>query len=274
MDFNRDINAYPEHRELKQQVDQLRGELISLILERDALILVECKDIETAYMLEVGQLEYEAYKLQSEVLRAQRKIEIIEDYKEKEKPIDLKSIERYLNREFDMYEEQLEAQENTIEEALERHERAPVSEEKSHRLNEIYLMILEELHPDVNPEISASELAFYSNARAAYEQADLDRLEIIYNMIDEVEVTENRIEGMAVLVREAQRLSEFVEDIKLEIEKIKTEYPYNMKHFVQDNEAVMQKKASLTATMNQFEDARIRYKAIIRDMLEKIEESK
>ena len=79
---------------------------------------------------------------------------------------------------------------------------------------------------------------------------------------------------MAVLVREAQRLSEFVEDIKLEIEKIKTEYPYNMKHFVQDNEAVMQKKASLTATMNQFEDARIRYKAIIRDMLEKIEESK
>lgn len=274
MDFNRDINAYPEHRELKQQVDQLRGELISLILERDALILVECKDIETAYMLEVGQLEYEAYKLQSEVLRAQRKIEIIEDYKEKEKPIDLKSIERYLNREFDMYEEQLEAQENTIEEALERHERAPVSEEKSHRLNEIYLMILEELHPDVNPEISASELAFYSNARAAYEQADLDRLEIIYNMIDEVEVTENRIDGMAVLVREAQRLSEFVEDIKLEIEKIKTEYPYNMKHFVQDNEAVMQKKASLTATMNQFEDARIRYKAIIRDMLEKIEESK
>lgn len=272
MNLNSGVNSFPEYENLKQRVDYLRALLTGLILERDALVLVECKNIETSYMLEVGQLEYEAYKLQSAVLRAQRKIEIIEDYIKDDKAIELKAIDKKLNREFDMYDEQLEAQMNTIEAALERQERASVSEEKAQRMNEIYQMILEKLHPDLNPEISASELAFFSNARAAYEQADLNRLEVISRMVSEIEVVEKAEDGMAVLVREEQRLQELVEDVKLEIEKIKTEYPYSMKHFVQDKAAVEEKKADLRAAMSQFEDAHIRYKAIIRDRLEKIEE--
>lgn len=272
MNLNSGVNSFPEYENLKQRVDYLRALLTGLILERDALVLVECKNIETSYMLEVGQLEYEAYKLQSAVLRAQRKIEIIEDYIKDDKASELKAIDKKLNRESDMYDEQLEAQMNTIEAALERQERASVSEEKAQRMNEIYQMILEKLHPDLNPEISASELAFFSNARAAYEQADLNRLEVISRMVSEIEVVEKAEDGMAVLVREEQRLQELVEDVKLEIEKIKTEYPYSMKHFVQDKTAVEEKKADLRAAMSQFEDAHIRYKAIIRDRLEKIEE--
>lgn len=268
MNLNSGVNSFPEHENLKQHVEHLRALLSALLLKRDALVLVDCKKIETSYMLEVGQLEYEAYKLQSEVLRAQRKIEMIEDYKKREKAIDLKSIDRHLNREFDMYEEQLEAQMDTIDEALERQDRAPVSEEKSKQLNDMYRKILMALHPDLNPGISASELAFFNNARAAYEQADLDRLEIIDNMLGE-DVVENTLESMAVLVREEERLTSLIQELQFEIEKIKTEYPYIMNKFVQDEEEVFRKKEALRATMAQFEDARIRYKAIIRDLLEK-----
>lgn len=271
MNLNSGVNSFPEHENLKQHVEHLRALLTALLLERDTLVLVDCKEIEASYMLEVGQLEYEAYKLQSEVLRAKRKIEIIEDYKKKGKTIVLKSIDRHLNREFDMYEEQLEAQMDTIDEALEREERVPVSEETSKQLSDMYRKILMVLHPDLNPEISASELAFFNNARAAYEQADLDRLEIIDNMLDE-EVGETALETMAVLVREEERLTSLINDLKFEIEKVKTEYPYSMKNFVQDDEEVFRKKEALRATMAQFEDARIRYKAIIRDLLEKNED--
>lgn len=273
MDLDSNISSFPEYEKLKQQVEHLRAELITLLLERDRLVLVECKKIESLYMLEVGQLEYEAYKLQSDVLRAQRKLEIIEDLKERKKEINQKSIDRQLNREFDMYQEQLDAQMETIEDALEWQERPPVSEEKHKQLNDVYLMILKTLHPDLNPGISESELAFFNNARAAYERADLDRLQVISRMVQEEDATDNNLDSMAVLVRDESRLVALVEDLKIEIEKIKTEYPYSMKNFVRDNEALAQKKEELRTTMTQFEDARIRYQAIIRDRLEKIEEA-
>lgn len=40
-------------------------------------MLVECKNIETAYMLALGNLEYKAYELQCAVLRLKRKAELI-----------------------------------------------------------------------------------------------------------------------------------------------------------------------------------------------------
>ena len=46
---------------LKSEVERLRTELSMLVLERDELLFVECKNIETVYMLAIGVLEYKAY---------------------------------------------------------------------------------------------------------------------------------------------------------------------------------------------------------------------
>ncbi len=41
-----EIIYYPDHEKLKAEVDKLRTELSMLVLERDELLLVECKNIE------------------------------------------------------------------------------------------------------------------------------------------------------------------------------------------------------------------------------------
>lgn len=52
------IINYPDYEKLKAEVEKLRTELSMLVLEKDELRLVECRNIEMLYMLAVGGLEY------------------------------------------------------------------------------------------------------------------------------------------------------------------------------------------------------------------------
>ena len=52
------IIVFPEFTTLQAEVEELRTEISRLLLERDELRLVICKNIETAYMLALGSLEY------------------------------------------------------------------------------------------------------------------------------------------------------------------------------------------------------------------------
>ena len=55
------IILFPDYQELKEKVERMRTELSMLLLERDELEFVICKNIETAYFLKLGAIEYKAY---------------------------------------------------------------------------------------------------------------------------------------------------------------------------------------------------------------------
>ena len=52
----------PEFEELKNETEKLRTELSMLMLERDELCVVECKNIEITYMLKLGLLSIKFLK--------------------------------------------------------------------------------------------------------------------------------------------------------------------------------------------------------------------
>jgi len=58
------ILLFPDFQKLKEEVEKLRIELSMLVLERDELRLVECKNIEMIYMLELDKLEYKVFEAQ------------------------------------------------------------------------------------------------------------------------------------------------------------------------------------------------------------------
>lgn len=88
-DKHRDQNTnctvvpFPEFAALKAEVEKLRVEISMFLLERDELRFVICKNIETAYMLALGSLEYKAFELtvmccvskEKLILSKQRKID-------------------------------------------------------------------------------------------------------------------------------------------------------------------------------------------------------
>ena len=62
------IIIFPEIENLQKEIERLRTELSMLLLERDELKYVQCKNIETAYMLALGSLEYKAYERINQLL--------------------------------------------------------------------------------------------------------------------------------------------------------------------------------------------------------------
>ena len=72
------VIVFPDFEKLKSEVEKKRTELSMLLLERDELQFVICKNIETEYMLKLGSIEYKAYEAQCAALRLKRKIDLIQ----------------------------------------------------------------------------------------------------------------------------------------------------------------------------------------------------
>ena len=63
------IILFPDFQKLKENAERMRTELSMLLLERDELQFVICKNIEAAYYLKLGALEHKAYEAQCAALR-------------------------------------------------------------------------------------------------------------------------------------------------------------------------------------------------------------
>lgn len=97
---NSTIIPFPDFQKLKEEIEKLRTELSMLVLERDELRFVICKNIEMEYMLKVGGLEYQAYEAECAFLRLKRKVELIQAKKNRQEKVILSAIEDALDQEF------------------------------------------------------------------------------------------------------------------------------------------------------------------------------
>ncbi|MFV0558871.1 MAG: hypothetical protein ACK5MW_09610 [Enterococcus sp.] len=104
------IIPFPELVTLKEEIEKLHTELSMLLLERDELKYVECKNIEMQYMLTLGSLEYKAFELHCATLRLKRKIERIQAKKNRQEKVSVSAIEKLLDDEFAEYQEKLNEQ--------------------------------------------------------------------------------------------------------------------------------------------------------------------
>ena len=71
----------------------------------------------------------------------------------------------------------------------------------------------------------------------------------------------------AQLSGERNRLSALLEQVREEIEKIKSEYPYTMKEFLDDPAKLEHRRQELTDILEQYQERIAVYKAKIEEML-------
>lgn len=261
------IIVFPEFVTLKAEVEKLRTEISMLLLERDELRLVICKNIETAYMLALGSLEYKAFELHCEFLRLKRKIDIIQAKKNRQEKIVISAIEKILDEEFEEYQQQLDEQINKMNKALDHSKGRPLTEEETKEVKKTYRNIVKALHPDLHPDITPAQIQLFQNAVQAYENGDLNSLRIICEMVAEPVIPEKSENGLTILAKEKERLSKTIELIREQIIEIKSEYPYTMKELVDDPEQIAKKKAELEDTINELKEAYDIYATRLNEML-------
>ena len=178
---------FSDFEQLKNEVEKLRTELSMLMLERDSLVFVEAKNLEMRYMLELGAVEYRAYEAQCTVLRLKRKIELIQTRKNRQEKIVLPEIDRILDQEFMEYQKALNEKIDEMNAAIERSRLPVLSQEESRELKKLYRKIVKILHPDLNPDLTEAQKELFYHSVAAYENGDLQTLQVISEMLSDPE---------------------------------------------------------------------------------------
>lgn len=267
MDENYTVILFPEFVTLKAEVEKLRTEISMLLLERDELRLVVCKNIETAYMLSLGSIEYKAYELHCELLRLKRKIDLVQAKKNRQEKVVLSAIEEQLDEEFAEYQRQLDEQINKMNKALDHSKGRVLTDEETKEIKKTYRNIVKALHPDLHPDITPAQIQLFQNAVQAYENGDLNSLRIISEMVAEPVIPEQSENGLTILAKEKERLTRTLELIREQISEIKATYPYTMKDLVEDPEKIAEKKKELEDTINELKVAYDLYAARLKEML-------
>ena len=238
-----------------------------LLLERDELKYVECKNIEMQYMLTLGSLEYKAFELNCMMLRLKRKIELIQAKKNRQEKVSVYAIDKLLDEEFAKYQEKLNEQIDKMNAALERGKGEFLTAEETKELKTLYRKVIKALHPDIHHDISEAQIKLFQNAVDAYENGDLNVLRIIKEMVVEPVLPDSSEKGLAVFMKEKKRLLKMLELVKEQITAIKEDYPYNLKPIVQSEKLTAEKKTSLEETVLKFQEIIENYKKRIKEML-------
>ena len=261
------VIVFPDFEKLKNEVERMRAELSMLLLERDELQFVICKNIETEYMLKLGSIEYKAYEAQCAALRLKRKIELIQAKKNRQEKVIISAIEETLDTEFAEYQKQLNEQIDKMNDALKRSKAEVLSDEDNKKLKKLYRKIVKALHPDINPDVSEAQVQLFDNAVSAYKNGDLGTLRIIGEMVGNSPLPEQHKDALTQLNEEKERLQNLLKAIRDSIEQIKSEYPYTMKEIIEDEEQTEQKKKELENILSQYNELISIYKAKIKEMI-------
>ena len=139
--------------------------------------------------------------------------------------------------------------------------------EENKELKKLYRKIVKALHPDINPDVSETQVNLFDNAVQAYKSGDLNTLRIIGEMVGNSPLPEQHKDALTQLNEEKERLQNLLKTIRDSIEQIKSEYPYTMKEIIEDEEQIEQKKRELENVLSQYNELISIYKAKIEEMI-------
>ena len=260
-----EIINFPDMKNIEQEIEKLRTELSMLVIEYDTLRFTDGPNIETAYMLELGGLEYSVFEAQCELKRLMRKRDFMQmSINRGEKP-DMKAIEKRLDEEFQIYKEKLDEELHKINKSIERANLPTLSADEEKELKKLYRKIVKKLHPDLNPDATDEQKRLFQNAVAAYQNGDLSAIRMIADIANGAD--DKKSNGNDVLFHIKENLEKSIKNMNEKISKIKSEYPFTLAEFTRDKNKMSERKKELKEILEKYKQAIENYERILEEMM-------
>ena len=273
---NNIVPSQSEAESLRIEIMRLRSEVLDLTAERDRLKYRVCPAILADYNRRIGQLELEIMEAVLRVRKLRRMIEVLQAARNRGEDPDYEEAVRTADSEYRAYEQEVhekaeeyrnasagrtygqadsdgnqdtENGEEEDQQGADKYDR-----EDKEELGALYRRIMKELHPDVNPDITPEELDLLHQAMEAYKNGDIETLRKIAAILDGRSIEDKVIEEIDQLRRIRDDLAFLKESLLAEIEDIKTSFPYTLKDFLNNKEAVRKKQEELRETLARWQE--------------------
>ena len=270
-----------EFDRLMEEIRNLKALIIALTTERDELKFHECMNLAAEYNSRIGDLELQVLNAKLRVLELKRTIEILQAQINRQEKKSAKKAREQARQEYREFEEELnrkaeeacnankykedetQKEEDWQKEQEEKNEDEDPTDNRikyksrSDEMKALYRKIVKALHPDMNPDQTPAEKELFLEAVESYNIGDIDKLREIVALIEEGKIGDNPLD---VSPENIDRLREIVDGLRLrvdelqeEINQIKSSFPYTMKEFLNDEEAVNAKQKELTGLLYEYD---------------------
>ena len=284
------ILSQSEYESLLEEVHRLQARISELTALRDDLIYHICPALQAEYEEKIASLERELLAAEMYLRENQRTLEILQAQMNQQKKPDVDEAQKQAKEEFHEYEEDLKKKAKEAEEFKEKwekesqwseHDRQEKEEKKKQRektdspikkLKRLYRKIVKRLHPDVHPNPTIREKELLNLAQDAMRRGDLEAMERIYDELCGMDAPEEKFEdtpeGIASLKELIRKLEERLKALQKEIQHIRGEFPYTMKSFLEDEEAVEKRRHELQEKIRNLREANQKLVEFIRKIRE------
>ncbi|GAB1415965.1 hypothetical protein MASR2M117_13710 [Paludibacter sp.] len=234
----------PENATLRKEYQALQSEFLDLYTQHRHMVDDESVILTSVYIKELGYLQHELFKKQTEQSRLKMKIKLIQAcYNRNEMP-DLQSIERQLDKELADYYEQIKKQAEDYETSLNILSNL-ISEEEVTQLKEIFRLLCKRLHPDLNPYQTEEEKELFIKVKAAYDLGRLSELQEILLYIDQIGADTPSTITKNSLQENIEHLRKNIQSLKEKITALEQSFPFTVKNLLSDREVLTEKQEEI-----------------------------
>ena len=267
-----------EQARLRAEIRVLREMLATLVLERDELLHVTCRELEARYFSELGSLEAELFRAKGLARYYKRLCEFMRAAVNRGEEPSSEKAEEALRRELEEFQPIYEDLLRRVREARAFRPRrtrcskidnigsqtgSAASEEKElseeEQLKLLYRRIVKAMHPDLHPDQDEATRALFKRAIQAYKDGDLKTLREIDGLSSGAEPDPGQ-DPLQALREERARLLELVASLRAEIRHVKSHYPYTKKDLLEDPERLAAEKQRLQEQLRQAQQQADRYR--------------
>ncbi|MBN2073608.1 MAG: hypothetical protein JW770_06665 [Actinobacteria bacterium] len=260
-----EIILSPEHRKKLEKLESSKTELASLISERDHLENTVRKNLEALYVTKIGINEYDQFKIECEVARLKRKIELFQKMINHGEKFDAAKIDNQLDEEYKKWERQMSDMLDDIERSKKRLG-SLMSKEDSIELHNTYRFLVKKLHPDVVTRQTEKSKMLWNRTIEAYERNDLEELKALKLLVDDIKEPDETTAASSI-DRNIESVKEKVFSLMEYIKKIKSEFPFTIEDSITDEKWVTDKNASIFKKIEALKDKKAKMEAIIDELI-------
>ncbi len=219
-----------------------------LLLERDRC-KKEANILMSEYIRVFGEKITAIFKLKIACIEKKKTLSYYLVYLNRGESVDANKVQELIKLEMVEYQKHLNdmIKQNELCKSMER-----IPESEALKIKQIYRSIAKKLHPDINPITNQDEqlLELWQRNVTAYQCNDLKELEEIEVLVDMALAAH----GQNKITQYIPDISTKIEELKNEIEKIKSTDPYQYKYLLNDIHLVREKNTELSNELKEYED--------------------